>query len=153
MMKIIHRVIENDKQAEYVKFMEIFDYYLLERFIEEKTTDLHFIKFNDKPYSKQLNKLEKEYFSLEKIHIFPYVLISILSFLGITAFLILALALKPNFDYTFWFLVLLLPSILLLVIGVAIFIYKYFSIVKDPVGNKKKQEQILQKIKELKESN
>lgn len=149
MLKVIHRVISNDKQEEYIEFMKNFDYELLERFIEEKTTDLHLINFKNKPYTKQLAKLEKEYFSYEKLSIFPPIFFSAIAFLAITAFLILALVLKPNFDYTFWFLVLLLPAIALILLSVGLFIYSYFKVLKDPMKNKKRQQEIIEECKRL----
>lgn len=149
-MKVIHRVIKNEEQEQYVKFMENFDYLLLERFIEEKTTDLHLIKFNDKPYSKKLNKLEREYFSYEKISILPFVILSALAIIAVTTFLILFFVLGEQFDYSFWFLTLLLPVFSIVLLGVGLFTYKYFKIVKEPVKNKKRQEEILKEIELLK---
>lgn len=153
MRKVIHRYIETSKQEAYIEFMKNFDYELLERFIDKDMTDLHFIKYNDKPYSKKLNQLERMYFSYESFPLKYIIGITIFGIALVTTFLVLRFTLGSNFDYVFWFLCLLLPAILLILCGVGIFVYKYFKMFKDPEKAKKEQQNILLQIKKIKEEN
>ncbi len=151
-MRIIHRVISNEKQSSYIEFMKNFDYELLERFIGEKTTDLHLIQDDTTSYHKQLRNLEKEYFSLEKFSLIWTIILVVIAFLCITAFFVVKLCLGEDFSYPVWFASLFGPALLCILLSTGIFIYKYFKIVKNVEQNKQRQNQILDEIKKLKET-
>ena len=111
--------------------------------------EIRFSRDDSAPYIEDLKKLENEYPDYKIRSMVPTLILPVISILLFTAFLIIFLFNRENFNFMLYFLSLLLPAILFLVASVLFMIYRTYSFNKIAREKPEKEQEYQAKINKL----
>ena len=147
-------VITNQINEKYVmdKYI-LFQYRCLDRKLEKGKIYLTFEEDDSLPYYQDLKRLEKEYGDYKIFPLFPILLFPVTAFILLTIFLIIYFVNKDTISYVTLFLSLMLPALIILLVGAALFGIHLIHISKIEKEKPEKDELYRKRIEELKKKN
>lgn len=120
-METCQRKVNSHSVTRSVYLMGLFDWKLVKEEKKEGAPSiLYFERDENVPYYQEMVAIEKE-ISPKLIPFWVLIAVVGLSFSLVTAYLILFLALKPNFDYIKYFYIFFIPAMVLLGVDTLIF--------------------------------
>lgn len=133
-----------------VSLYEKFSYSL--DFIEEKDNFviLHLKRFKDIPHYKQVKKLERDYFNPLKNKLITLIVLTILTFIALTVFIIVSFMLKDIYSLDILLLSAGLPAFIILLISLGYGIYFAHRAKNIEKDRRMKKDSILKALDNLK---
>ena len=133
-----------------VSLYEKFSYSL--DFIEEKDNYviLHLKRSKDIAHYKQIKKLERDYFNPLKNKLITLIILTILTFIALTAFIIVSFSLKDVYSLDILLLSAGLPALIILLISLGYGIYFAYNAKNIEKESRMKKESILKALDNLK---
>lgn len=137
----------NEKQQ--IESYLIFKYKVIDRKLEGKKVTLTIERDDSLPYIEDLRKLEKEYGGYKIGSMLPTIIFPALSILLFTAFLIIFLITKENFNFVVFFCSLVAPALVFLVGGVLFMLLRLKALNDIQNEKPKKDAEYRNKVAEL----
>ena len=146
--KIIKTNEINERQL--IETYSIFEYKYVERTVKGKSVFLKFERDDSVPYIGELKKLQYQYGSYHVGSMWPTVVLPGISFALMTVFLILMFALGDKFNLILFFMTLIVPGLLSLILGVVLMVLRVRAIGRIQNEKPKKDYEYKEKVKQLK---
>ena len=147
--KIIKTNTINERQL--IETYSIFEYKCVERTEKGNSVVLKLTRDDSVPYIDELRKLEYQYGSYRIGSMLPALVLPGISFAFLTVFLVLMFALGEKFNLLLYFLTLVLPGLLCLILGVLSMILRVRMVGKIQNEKPNKDQEYREKVKSLKE--
>lgn len=128
----------------------IFEYRCVERTVKGKQIILKFVRDDSVPYFSELKKLEYQYGSYHIGSMLPTLLLPAISFILLTVFLVLMFTLKENFNLLLYFLTLIIPGLICLVLGVILMMLRVRMMGKIANEKNDRDREYAEKVRKLK---
>ena len=129
-MEKCQRKVNSHSVSRSVYLMGLFDWRLVKEDKKENAPSmLHFERDENVPYYQEMVEIEKE-ISPKLIPFWVLIIFVALAFGLVTTYLILFLALRPNFDKMLFFYILFIPAMVLLTIDTVIFYLRSKQLMK-----------------------